>query len=90
MESTVSISLILVAGHHGQPPYPRVVPDAASGHATGHQIHEVAGDGGYQGPKLGNWVQGQGTWQLNMVRRDAAAEGFAVVPKRWIVECAFA
>ena len=48
------------------------------------------GDGGYQGPKLGDWVQRQGTWQLHIVRRDPDAEGFEVLPKRWIVERTFA
>ena len=50
----------------------------------------VWGDSSYQGPTLGDWVQAHGTWQLRLVRRDPAAEGFAVVPKRWIVERTFA
>ena len=46
------------------------------------RLRVVWGDGGYQGPKLGDWVQGQGTWQLHIVRRDPDAAGFEVVPKR--------
>ena len=56
----------------------------------GPRLRVVWGDGGYRGPKLGDWVQGQGTWQLQIVRRDPEAEGFEVVPKRWIVERTFA
>ena len=30
---------------------------------------------GYRRPKPGDWVKGQGTWQLDIVRRDPAAKG---------------
>ena len=50
----------------------------------------IWGDGGYQGAQLDAWVQAQGTWQLCLVHRDPAAEGFSVLPKRWIVERTFA
>ncbi len=50
----------------------------------------VWGDSGYQGAKLEAWVQAQGSWQLQIVRRDPAAQGFQVLPKRWIVERTFA
>ena len=54
------------------------------------RLRVVWADRGYQGPKLGAWVQEQGTWQLHIVRRDPAARGFEVLPKRWIVERTFA
>lgn len=54
------------------------------------RLRVLWGNGGYQGPKLGDRVQGQGTWHLRIVRRDPDAEGFEVVPKCWIVEHAFA
>ena len=41
---TVSISLILVADRRGRSPYKRV-SEVTSGHAAGHQAHEVAGPG---------------------------------------------
>ena len=44
------------------------------------RLRVIWGEGGDQGPKLGDW--GQGTWQLCMVRRDPAADGFEVLPKR--------
>ncbi len=54
------------------------------------RLRVIWGDGGYQGSKLDNWVQEQGTWQLRMVRRDPATKGFAVLPQCWIVERTFA
>ncbi len=48
---TVSISLILVAGCHGPSPSPRV-SGITSGHAAGHQAHEVErADFGFQPPR---------------------------------------
>ncbi len=54
------------------------------------RLRVVWADGGYQGAHLETWVQAQGTWQLDIVRRDPAVKGFAVLPKRWIVERTFA
>ena len=54
------------------------------------RLRVVWGDGGYWGPKLGDWVQEQGIWHLQIVHRDPDAAGFKVVPKRWIVERTFA
>ena len=41
-------------------------------------------------PSWGDWVKAQGTWQLDIVRRNPDAKGFEVLPKRWIVERTFA
>ena len=54
------------------------------------RLRVIWGDGGDQDPKLGNGVQGQGTGQRYMVRREPDAEGFALRPKRGIVERTFA
>ena len=54
------------------------------------RLRVVWADRGYQGPKLGDWVEAQGTWQLQIVRRDPDAEGFEGLPKRWVVERTFA
>ncbi len=43
-------------------------------------------DAGYQGPHAANAARCSGRWQLRIVRRAAAARGFVVLPKRWIVE----
>ena len=46
-------------------------------------------DGGYGG-KLEEWVEKLAGWELEIVRRSDAVKGFAVLPKRWIVERTFA
>ena len=54
------------------------------------RLRVVWADEGCRGPKLGDWVKGQGSWQLDIVRRKPAATGFEVLPRRWIVERTFA
>lgn len=46
-------------------------------------------DGGYAGQLLG-WAQEAGQWAIEVVKRPVAQRGFAVLPKRWIVERTFA
>jgi putative transposase len=46
-------------------------------------------DGGYAG-KLGKWVQAQGGWVFEIVKRSDGVRSFQVLPKRWIVERTFA
>ncbi len=46
-------------------------------------------DGGYAG-KLVEWATTTGGWALEVVKRPKDAEGFVVLPKRWIVERTFA
>jgi transposase len=48
----------------------------------------IYGDGSCQGPKAA--AAKTGTWTIEIVERPAAAIGFEVLPKRWIVERAFA
>jgi putative transposase len=56
------------------------------------RLQVIWADGGYAG-QLEDWVKAQrpfGKLHLEIVRRDAAVVGFAVLPKRWIVERTFA
>ena len=46
-------------------------------------------DGGYAGPKLGDWVKRFCHWVLEIVKRSDDVKGFVVLPKRWIVERTF-
>jgi putative transposase len=46
-------------------------------------------DGGYAGTLL-VWALVAGGWVIELVKRPAGAKGFAVLPKRWIVERTFA
>lgn len=49
----------------------------------------IYADGGYGGD-LETWVLENTPTRLEIVRRDPEAKGFAVLPKRWIVERTFA
>ena len=53
-------------------------------------IERIYADGGYQGPKAAKAAAKTGTWTIEIVERPAAAIGFEVLPKRWIVERTFA
>ncbi len=43
-------------------------------------------DAGYRGPRAASAARRSGRWRLRIVRRSGTARGFAVLPKRWIVE----
>jgi transposase len=49
-------------------------------------IERIYADGGYQGPKAAKAAAKTGKWKIEIVERSAAAVGFEVLPKRWIVE----
>ena len=51
-------------------------------------LRTIWADGGYQG-KLVNWVQSWCQWTLQIIKRSETAQGFEVLPKRWIVERTF-
>lgn len=53
------------------------------------RLQLIWADGGYSGPKLGDWLQQTGHWVLQIVKRSDKATGFQVLPKRWIVERTF-
>jgi transposase len=46
----------------------------------------VFADGGYAGEKLRAAVARLGDWTLAIVKRAADADGFQVLPRRWVVE----
>jgi transposase len=52
-------------------------------------IERIFADGGYAGRKMALTVWRTGAWRLQIVKR-SDADGFAVLPKRWIVERTFA
>jgi putative transposase len=49
------------------------------------RLERLWADGGYAG-QLVDWVREQCGWELEIVKRADDAIGFAVLPKRWIVE----
>lgn len=50
------------------------------------RLKKIWADGAYTGEKLAGWCEEQGGWELEIVERRGDAEGFAVLPHRWIVE----
>ena len=55
-------------------------------------LAHIWADGGYAGPKLHNWMQerfGDRPLRMEIVRPTAAQQGFAVLPRRWVVERTF-
>ena len=42
--------------------------------------------GAYGGPKLERALAKIGEWTVEVVKRSDAAEGFEVIPRRWVVE----
>jgi len=53
------------------------------------RLRLIWADGGYRG-KLVSWVEQTYHWTLEIVKRNDDVEGFAVLPRRWVVERTFA
>ena len=53
------------------------------------RLERIWADGAYAG-KLVEWVQRNGGWKLELVRRPAHQHTFQVLPRRWVVERIFA
>jgi putative transposase len=55
------------------------------------RLKKIWADGAYTGEKLARWCEEQGRWELEIVERSSSTdtEGFAVLPRRWIVERTF-
>jgi len=49
-------------------------------------ILRIFADAGYQGPRVALAATNSGSWTVDIVRRCDSANGFTVLPKRWIVE----
>jgi len=64
----------------------KLVLKGASGRLSRWKL--IWADGGYAGQLIG-WVQQVCRWVLEIVKRSDDAIGFAVLPKRWIVERTF-
>jgi transposase len=49
-------------------------------------LRHVFADGGYAGNKLTAALAGHGAWTIQIIKRSDAANGFVVLPRRWVVE----
>lgn len=62
------------------------VPLLTSMRSSWPWLRHVFADGGYAGDKLVNALAGKGKWTIEIVKRSDKAEGFEVLPRRWVVE----
>jgi transposase len=53
-------------------------------------LRHVFADGGYAGDKLRASLAAIGSWTIAIIKRSDTAQGFAVLPRRWVVERTFA
>ncbi len=53
-------------------------------------LRHLFADGGYAGPKLRTALRKIGNWTIEIVKRAEAAQGFEIIPRRWVVERTFA
>jgi transposase len=53
-------------------------------------LRHVFCDGGYAGKKMRQALTKIGTWKLEIIKRSDIAQGFQVLPRRWVVERTFA
>ena len=52
-------------------------------------VERIFADRGYQGDRTAAAVRALGAWELEIVKCSEQAQGFVVLPKRWIVERSF-
>ena len=50
------------------------------------RLAKIWADGAYTSKKLARWCEEYGGWELEIVGRDPDTQGFAVQPRRWVVE----
>ena len=49
-------------------------------------MRHIFADGGYAGEKLAGALAGFGRWTVQIVKRTDVAQGFIVLPRRWVIE----
>jgi len=53
-------------------------------------LRHIFADGGYAGPKLRDALSAICRWTIQIVKRSDTADGFEILPRRWVVERTFA
>ncbi len=49
-------------------------------------LRRLFADGGYAGDKLRHAMAGAGDWTFEIIKRSDTAQGFEVLPRRWVAE----
>lgn len=53
-------------------------------------LRHIFADGGYAGDKLRHALLSLGQWTMQIIKRSDTAQGFEILPRRWVVERTFA
>jgi putative transposase len=53
------------------------------------RLKKIWADGAYAGARLAGWCKQHGGWEIQIVGPVAGRHGFAVLPRRWVVERTF-
>ena len=53
-------------------------------------LRHIFADAGYAGDKLRDALSAPGRWTVQIIKRPDTAQGFEVLPRRWVVERTFA
>jgi putative transposase len=53
------------------------------------RLKKIWADAAYRGQELADWCKAVGDWELEVVQHFPGIRGFAVQPKRWVVERTF-
>ena len=53
------------------------------------RLKKIWADRAYSGEELARWCEEERGWELEVVERNRGAQGFKVLPRRWIVERTF-
>jgi transposase len=53
-------------------------------------LRHIFADGGYAGDKLRSAMTAFGQWTFEIIKRSDTAQGFEVLPRRWVIERTFA
>ena len=52
-------------------------------------LRHIFADGGYAGDKLRHALKRIGEWTIEIIKRSDRAQGFEILPRRWVVERTF-
>ena len=81
------LAIVVTSAHVSDPAGARLVAGQLRGRFP--RLTRLWADGGYAGAALAAWMLALGGWIFEVVRGRTDQRGFAVIPKRWIVERTF-
>jgi transposase len=76
--------------HQGAPAMTGLAHLLASIRSLYPWLRHIFADGGYAGEKLRKALKRMGEWTIEIIKRSDTAQGFEVLPRRWVVERTFA